>query len=181
MLTLSQVKNYLWITTNTSDVRLQAILDSTLEALTTYIGDYSHWEKTIKVKNTNLKNKIGLMHINLDTTMPFSLDWNIISDFIFLDSGEVEVNNLFEYITSEFSYSEVKYTAGYETTPSDIVWAVSEKVGFDFAKELGQVVAMEQMWPRSVEFFGNEKTSDNANKEFLKKMRHYIPSHLRIW
>jgi hypothetical protein len=38
-----------------------------------------------------------------------------------LDSGEVEVKNLSEYITSEFSYSEVKYTAGYETTPSDII------------------------------------------------------------
>ena len=181
MVTLSQVKNYLWITTNTSDVRLQAILDATLETLTTYIGDYSHGEKTIKVRNTNLKNKIWLMHINLDPAEILSLDWNIISDFMLLDSGEVEVKNLCEYITSEYSYSEVKYTAGYCTTPSDIIWTVSEKVGFDFAKELGQVVAMEQMWPRSVEFFGNEKTSDNANSEFLKRMRHYIPLHLRIW
>jgi hypothetical protein len=53
---------------------LQAILDATLETLTTYIGDYSYGEKIIKIRNTNLKNKIGLIHINLDPAETLSFD-----------------------------------------------------------------------------------------------------------
>lgn len=181
MVTLQQVKDYLWITNNTSDTRLQAILDATLGSMYNLIGDYSYGEKTIKVRNKNLKDKIGLLHINMDTSEPLSIDGNVVAEYNLLDNWEVEIKDIYTYITSDYSTSEIVYTAWYTETPSKIVWLVAEKVGFDFAKELWQVVSSEQMWPRSVEFFWDGKSSDMSKQSFINGLKYYIPLHLRIW
>lgn len=182
MVTLQQVKDYLWITGSSQDTRLQAILDWVNQEVEAYIWDYTLGEKTIQVPKTSIKkDTIGLMHVN--ATSITSIDGKTIeeSEYMIQDDATVYVKSLYEYIDSEFPSIKVVYVAWYETAPYNIISSVATRVGFEFSKQFWQVVKMEEMWPRSVEFFGNEKSSEQIRQEFLKSLRGFIPLYLRIW
>lgn len=180
MVTLQQVKDYLWITSNANDTRLQVILDGVISSVESYIGDYSYGTKTIQVKKP-CDNYIGLMHINAEDIT--SINWITIdsADYMIQDDWRAYIKEIYKYLDSDFPSIEVVYVAGYNTTPDNIISIISEMVWFTFAKELGQVVASEKMWPRSVQYFWDGKTSEMKTKEFYNSLIAFIPSHLRFW
>lgn len=180
MVTLQKVKDYLWITNTTNDTRLQTILDGVLDDVDAYIWDYTYGTKTIQVKKP-CDNYIGFMHSNAEsitTINGISID---SADYMIQDDGRAYIKDISDYLDSDFPMIEVVYIAGFQTTPDNIISIVSEMVGFIFAKELGQVVARDQMWPRSVEYFWDGKTNDLKTKDFYDSLKKFIPSHLRIW
>jgi len=180
MVTLQQVKDYLWITNTTNDTRLQTILNGVLDDVDAYIWDYTYGTKTIQVKKP-CDNYIGLMHSNAESIT--SINWISIdsADYMIQDDGRAYIKDISQYLDSDFPNIEVVYIAGFQTTPDNIISIVSEMVWFTFAKELWQVVASEKMWPRSVQYFWDGKTSEMKTKEFYNSLRTFIPLHLRIW
>lgn len=182
MITLSQVKTFLGITSTTNDNRLNSILDSVNDEVLQYIGDYTLGEKTIQIPKKSIKDcTIGLMHVN--ATSLTSIDWKTIeeSEYMIQDDGTVYVKNLSDYITSDFPNIKVVYEAWFNPAPDSLIGIVATQVGFEFSKELGQVVAREEMWPRSVEFFWSENSGKYAREDFFKTLRKFIPLHLRVW
>ena len=65
MINLKRIKNFLWITDDTDNARLQAILDSVNQMVINCILEYDFWEKIILVDINTIKgNFLPLRHIN---------------------------------------------------------------------------------------------------------------------
>jgi len=177
MIELENVKDILWISNDNDDVRLEIILDWINEIIIWYLWDIEVWTKTIQVSK-NIK-KIWLLHKNC--TSLTSINWINIEagTYQITDNDEIEVTNLYTFLSSDFEKITVVYEAWYSDFPKDIVLAGANLVWFEFAKDLWQIVASEKMWPRAVSYFVSDV--ENAKKDFYKTLSKYIPNHLKIW
>lgn len=168
--TLPQVKNYLWL--NEDDTRLQLILNQVnLEVIST-IWDYSFWTKEINTKIRE-NNTYWLEHIN--ATELLEINWETELDYQINFDWTVQV--LQDVPDNDFKTWNIKYKAWFTEAPADIIWAVAEYCWAIYAKDLWRDVSSEKLWPRAVSY----TWIADAKKNFKKKLRKYIPLHLRLW
>ena len=74
MITLDQVKAYLWITDTSNDAKLQAILDWVNGDVVSVILEYDYWEKEIHVNQKSIKYPfLPLRHVN--PTQLLEVNW----------------------------------------------------------------------------------------------------------
>lgn len=179
MIQLADIKNVLGITESDDDTTIGKILSWVNASIKSYLWDISQGEKTILVKKDS--EKIWLMHKNCTSITKINGISVPEGSFQILESDEAYILDFSSYTDSKFPHIVVKYQAGYETIPDNIILAAAQLVGFEFSKELWQVVSSEKMWPRAVEFFGDGKSLEAAQKDFYKTLDFYIPEHLKAW
>lgn len=189
---LQLIKDYLWITDNTDDVRLQAILDTALDIVQEVCGDIGYWEKTQKV------NKRAYMR-----TWKFTL--NIIEPEKLLEVNWVDYStktNWVEYYIDDFwdvflrkhhifntvdldnhcPFFVVKYVAWLKTAPKKLIWLLAEYI--DYARNLDWWLAIshEQLWPRSVSYGWVSNWRDGQLFDLpIKKLKIWLQSFIPIW
>jgi hypothetical protein len=193
LVNLSQVKDHLGITSTDDDTRLASILAQVLSNITQLVGDLSFGEKTIQIANTNkylADGIIGFNHINVTEILSihdedFESPAKVAgTDYMLRPDGTAVVLYLDQYITNDFGFFTVTYNAGWADgeVPEDFVGIVSDWVGLQYAADLGREVVEEQMGPRSVRYagvMGAQKVDPFAKVK--KRLRKYIPLHLRVW
>ena len=181
MVTLINIKTYLWIVWTSQDTRLQLILDWINESVKNYCWDLSYWEKTIKVKNIMVKNyTIWLLHKK--AVKITSINWNDFNskvawvDYIINDSDEIIINDVYNYIQNDFWIFELKYNAWYSTAPNNLIAIVSDLVWLEFSKRFWKDITREELWERTTIFDITE-----SKEKLFKKLNCFIPLHLQIW
>jgi len=191
---LTEVKDYLWITWTNDDVRLQAILDWLNEDITNKVWDITLWDKTMTIQNKTSKSNFAFnsvirdSKITLDIINPTAIktiNWNdftskvIWTDYIINPDWTAYVKNLSLYTINNFGFFDVVFTAGYSTTPKQLIAITSEYLGYLFSKDLWKDIIEEKMWPRWVKYAqGSEK---EVKKTFYKWLNQFIPLSLRVW
>lgn len=189
--TLAQVKTNLGITDSSDDTRLWAILDWVLEEIWRRIWDISQWDKTERVNKK--------MRMLKDDLLPFSIypvtaiktidqtDFTTKvegSDYVLLDNWTAEVKNLLNYVDSDFETFSITYTAWYANAPADFINIVSTIVGLDFIQDMWKDSIEETTGPRTVKFADPSRFWGVPNilrVAQFKKLKKYIPLHLRVY
>lgn len=185
--TLAEVKSILWVTTSSEDTKLQAILDSVLDKVTKRIGDISSGDKTETIKKTSLLKDDFLPLSIINPTVLKTIDgvdftWKVEgSDYLLLENGMVQVIDLLDYITTDFDYFKVTYTAWYLTAPKDFVMTIANIVWLEYSKDMWKAVTEETTWPRTVRYESSWTSWDTQLKELYASLRKYIPIHLRVY
>lgn len=189
---LSQVKDYLGITTTDDDNQLSAILESVQDSILQMLGDLSQGTKTMQVKNTDLslkEDRVRFLHKNVTAILTINgVDFTTKTegtDFIFVDGEEAIIPDLWQYIDNEFGVFTVTYTAGWADgeVPEDFVGIVANWVALQFSLDYGREVTRETMGPRTVEFANNANGGNKVDgiKRCKQRLRKYLPNHLRAW
>lgn len=186
--TLEQVKDILGICDTSDDTRLQAILNSVLDSVTSRIGNIELWDKTEKVlKNTRLVKDDILPLSYINPTLIKTIDWVDFSgkvegsDYLLLDNWTAQVTNLRDYITTEFDYFTITYTAWYEKAPLDFVNIIANLVGIDYAKDMWKNTIEETTGPRTIRYSDGWSSWDVTKKSLYASLRKYVPIHLRVY
>lgn len=202
MITLEQVKIYLWITDTSEDVKLQAILDWINQEVVSVILDYDFWEKEIYVKQKSIKYPfLPLRHVNPKQLL--SVNWVSFGsqvewqDYLILENWTAEVQNLRKICCASFSRFKVIYSAWWtnDEIPADLIALVAEMVWLLASAPQGnnaeeEKIKSETLWPRKVEYwveYNNLTASEyqtaliERRKAFNKALKKYIPLHLRLW
>ena len=188
MITLSEVKTFLWITWNDDNIRLQAILDSINEEITRNVWDLSLGEKTMMVKNSAVKNwTITLNIINpTDITEINGADfsWKVKwVDYIIKSDWEALIKDLSSYSQNDFGSFEVKFNAWYTDTPKSLIRLASNYLAYLYSQDMWKDIVQEQLWPRWVTYSDNNWTDWvwEARKRFKLGLSAYIPLALKIY
>lgn len=184
MVTLDQVKTFLWISSNEDDLRLQLILDSVLEQSKNICWDLEFWTKKQIVKNSSVKNETFTLNI-INATKLLKINWVDYSwkvswvDYFINTTNEIIVKWIYWDISNDFWFFEVEYEAGFTMPPSSFIWVIATYCGVLYAKDLWKDVISENLWPRWVNYL-NTSISD-AEKNFNKWLRAFIPISLLIY
>lgn len=186
---IEKIKDILWVTDTLDDVRLEAILKSVLDSVDSRIWNIELGEKTEKVlKKTRLVKDDILPLSYIKPTQIKSINWVDFtakvegSDYLLLDNWTVQVPNLSSYITTDFDYFTVVYTAGYETAPDEYVRVIANLVWLEFSKDMWKDITEETTWPRTVRWSDTGKDwGDTIKKSLYASLRKYIPIHLRVY
>lgn len=189
---LSQVKAYLWIdaTDTTDDTRLQSVLTSVLDTATQLVGDLSNCEKTITVLNASIKDDtLYLQHANVTTLNTINgVDFEdpakvLGTDYILRPDGTAIVLDLSTFIDNDFGSFDVTYTSGWteDDVPDDFVGIISDMCAIKFSQDYGRNIIEETTGPRTVRFENNANKWNNEMGLCKKRLRKYLPSHLRLW
>jgi len=191
---LTEVKTYLWITSNADDTKLTAILDGLNEDILSRIWDITLWEKTQTIKNSRrlLRDKYSYwssirnitLQLNIiNPTQILTINWNDFStkvlwtDYVIDTDWIAHILNLTLLTRNNFGFFDITYTAWYATTPKQLIALTSEYIGYLYSKDLWKDIIEEKLWPRGVKYASNDKLKDN----FYKWLNNFIPLWLRIW
>jgi len=191
---LTEVKTYLWITSNADDVKLQALLDGLNEDISNRIWDITLWSKTQTVKHNrrllrdkySYWNSIRNITIQLNIVNPtqiLTINWNDFStkvlwtDYMIDPDGVAHILNLYLLSRNNFGFFDITYTAWYVSTPKKLIALTSEYMGYLYSKDLWKDIIEEKLWPRWVKYASNKSLKEN----FYKWLNNFIPLWLRIW
>ena len=189
MVELSEVKAALWVDCYEDDVMLKSVIDGVNDVVACAVGDISLWEKTQFVSNCSLKwNTIALNIINPTQILEinghdFREKENGV-DYMIMDTWEVVINDLHNYISNDFGKFKILYMAGYAETPKSLISIVATYSDYLCSKEWGKDVASEKLGPRSVQYADSSGWDDWVSaefKSFRKWLRRFIPICLRIY
>lgn len=192
MITLAQVKSYLWITTTDDDVRLQAILDVVNDYVVDIAWDIDYWEKEQKVnKRAFLRTKRFTLNI-INPEKLLEVNWVDYTNKV--EGVDYFIDEYWDCYLKEYDFNRdndapffiVKYKAWYSPLPDKLIWLVSDYVSYLFNQEWGQTITEERLWPRSVKFWGtavwnNWELIDLPTKRFKGWIRLFIPTWLIIY
>lgn len=187
--TLEQVKDILGICDSLEDTRLQAILDSVLDSIDSRIGNIEAWDKTEKILKTTRLVKDDILPLScIKPTQIKSIDWVDFtgkvegSDYLLLDNWTAQVPDLSSYISTDFDYFTVVYTAWYDTAPAEFVRVVANLVGLEYSKDMWKDMIEESTGPRTIRWSDTWKDGgDTVKKSLYASLRKYIPIHLRVY
>jgi len=188
---LATVKTILWITDNSDDTRLTAILEGVLSQVSLQIWNIEEWEKSeyFPVNMESVKKWFLPLSV-INPTAIKEIDWVDFTtkvnwtDYLILDDGTAQVIDLSSFISTSFDKFKVKYTAWYSAPPDDFENIIATMVGLEFSKDLWRDVIEEQTWPRTVKWSDPSRWqgwADAAQKSVASRLRKYIPVHLRIF
>lgn len=159
------------------------------------MGDLSRGTKTINILNDSVKGDIlELQHkeiVSLSTIHEEDfVDPAKVSgtDYKIRPDGTVVVLDLQSFISNDFGAFDVVYVAGWEEddVPDDFIQIVADMCALKFVQDYGRNVVEETTGPRTVRF---EDTSKGSSSSAIpsqwalctRKLRKYLPSHLRLW
>lgn len=186
---LQDVKDFLWISTNADDIRLDAILSHVLWRAHNILGDLSNATKTIVInKNTIKNNSFWLPHVNpVSLKTVNGIDFTTLTkgtDYLINPDGTVIIPDIYQYLGGDFDYISVEYESGWEEgdVPDDFIWTIASMVWFLFSQDLTRDVVEETTGPHKTVFrWAWSQWKADQMKIFRKQLRRYIPLHLKAW
>lgn len=184
--TLTEVQTYLWLSIWV-DTQQQAILDWINEKVLSNVWDISQWEKTMRVKNSQVQDNT----ITLDIIKPTDIteiNWNDFSskskwtDYIINEDWNAKIINLCNYISNDFWFFDVKFNAWYTETPKTLISVVSNYFWYLYSQDTWKDILEEKLWPRWVKFeWDNINWESKALKDFRQWLKKFIPLALRYY
>lgn len=179
MVTLSEVKAYLWISGSDDDIRLQAILDWVNAKVEAKVWDLSFWEKSTQIYNwtpivLSVVNPTKITEINW-VDFSSKVVW---TDYLIKYDWEAKVLDLCNYIENDFWIYEVKFEAWFTETPKSLIAIVSKYVWYLYSQDMWKNIVQEQLWPRWVSY---ENFENYNEKSFGNDLLQFIPLALKIF
>jgi hypothetical protein len=156
---ITDVKNYLGITTNADDgfiTLLIADVQTTIETychrhfdLNTYTSEQHLINHKIFTKETPIATVTNIVRLdaNIVNAMPDSngmTNYRIFPGYIeLLDIQYVTMGDKLKYVNNEQSYVEISYTAGFATPPADLSLAAIKLVALEYKESREDRIGLE--------------------------------------
>lgn len=162
IITLSELKNYLWITDNSQDTILQILVDSVNQIIINILWDITLWEKTENIDICDLQRtcsglSVLLSNINVQTIDKINwqtYSWNKDIDYFIRNPNNRKVvfKNLDGFGNNNDCSVDITYTSWYVNIPNDIKLAWYIMAWWLFAQKNWQNVKSYKVWDVTVVF-----------------------------
>lgn len=162
---LMELKNYLWITDNTKDGRLNQILVQSRGVIQSSLGDFSEADRTFTFEYCDAQN-LELSFNTINITSIISIDWvAFTSDYKILWAlkNRIYIKDLLDYLDWERYFDVVvKSWYSYDDTPQALKVLQLQICSLFYAEKSWRLVKTYSLWPRSFTFADSSDTENTV-------------------